>query len=117
MQQQKDTGLRRGMVTLRQLQREQADWSVKNFGLHDGWEPLLGVAEEVGELCHAHLKAHQGIRTDENHKMAKVDAVGDILVYLADYCTQEGIDLEQAVSETWRKVQQRDWKRDPVSGE
>ncbi len=104
------------MTTLKQLQREQQEWSEYNFGPHDGWEPLLGVMEEVGELSHAHLKDVQGIRTDENHKMAKVDAVGDILIYLADYCTQEGIDMEQAMSETWRNVKKRDWTKDKVDG-
>ena len=104
------------MTTLKQLQREQKEWAEKNFPGHVAWEPLLGVMEEVGELAHAHLKQHQGIRTNENHKMAKVDAVGDILIYLADYCTQEGIDFEQAMSETWRNVKKRDWTKDKVTG-
>lgn len=105
------------MVTLKQLQKEQAVWSEKNFGSHDGWEPLLGAMEELGELAHAHLKQHQGIRTNENHKLDKVDAIGDILVYLADYCTQENIDFEQSVNETWRKVKKRDWAKNKETGE
>ena len=97
------------MVSLKQLQRESKEWQLRNFGEHPGWQPLMGAVEELGELAHAHLKNEQGIRgTRDEHKLAKVDAIGDIIIYLADYCNQEGIDFEQAVSETWRKVSQRD---------
>jgi hypothetical protein len=67
-----------------------------NFGDRPAWQTLLGVVEEVGELSHAHLKAAQGIRgTREQHHVAKIDAVADIVIFLADYCTAEGIDLER----------------------
>ena len=80
----------------------------------DGHRPLLGVCEEAGELCHAHLKAEQGIRgTQDEHLEAKKDAIGDIVIYLADYCSQQGIDLERSIENTWAKVKQRDWKQNP----
>jgi NTP pyrophosphatase (non-canonical NTP hydrolase) len=69
--------------------------------------------EELGELCHAHLKHEQGIRTTEDHRKAKWDAVGDIIIFLADYCNIEGINLQQALGSTWVDVQMRDWKQDP----
>jgi len=105
------------MVTLRRLQKESREWTDKNFGEHPAWHPLLGLVEEVGELSHAHLKSEQGIRGNKDeHRLAKIDAVGDIVIYLADYCNQIGIDFEASVDETWRKVSKRDWKADKVAG-
>ena len=39
-----------------------------------------------------------------------VDAVADIVIFLADYCSARGFDLESLVSETWAEVRKRDWK-------
>ena len=105
-------------MDLQVLQVQVADWSRRNFGEDPDHKhrPLLGVSEEVGELCHAHLKAEQGIRTNEDHQAAKIDAVGDILIYLADYCTRNGIDLDSAIRNTWREVKHRDWKKNEVDG-
>jgi len=64
--------------------------------------------EEGGELAHAFLKRHQGIRKVTLDDVG--DAVGDIIVYLADFCNAYGIDLQESVDETWDKVKYRDWK-------
>jgi len=101
------------MFTFATLQAQVSVWSFENFGLHDGTQPLLGVVEEVGELSHVHLKTLQNIRNAETTKEARVDAVGDILVYLADYCFRENINMQLAVQETWKKVQRRNWKKNP----
>jgi len=102
-------------MNLAQLQKEVQEWSTRNFGGKHGtgYRPLLGVAEEVGELCHAHLKTEQGIRNNEDHDAAKRDAVGDIVIYLVDYCAGQDIDMARAVVDTWAKVSQRNWKADP----
>lgn len=79
--------------------------------------PLFGVVEELGELAHAHLKGLQGIRhTPEEIADKKVDAVGDVLVYLADYCNREGIALGSCVERAWGEVKQRDWLSNPATG-
>ena len=92
-------------LTFRQLQDGQRPWVIHNF---PGWEsiyPLLGAVEELGELRRAHLKALQGIRgTPEEHQAAKEDAVADAIIFIADYCTANGIDLQEAVETTWAKV-------------
>ena len=105
-------------IDLSVLQEQVSTWSRKNFGPYfgSGYRPLLGLMEEVGELSHAHLKQEQGIRTSEEHQKAKIDAVGDIVIYLADYCQSQGIGLEAAVRDTWYKVGSRDWKRYPKNG-
>ena len=102
------------MVDLYELQNEVGAWSRRNFPNNQPYHPLLGLQEEVGELAHAHLKAEQGIRgTDKEHHRAKIDAVGDILIYLCDYCERNCIALDTAVGMTWDKVSRRDWRKDP----
>lgn len=96
---------------LKKLQTEVAEWSQCNFGDQPSHRPLLGVCEEIGELCHAHLKGEQAIRHNaEEIRAKKIDAVADIIIYLADYCAREGIDLEETVQSTWNEqVSKRDW--------
>lgn len=78
---------------------------------------LLGVGEEAGELMHAHLKTLQGIRlTSEEGREKKKDAVGDIIVYLAHYCSEEDISLYECIERAWGEVRERDWKANPQTG-
>lgn len=100
-------------LTLRQLQEEQRAWVAHNFPGRESYEPLLGAVEELGELAHAHIKAKQGIRSHENHDAATRDAVADVVIFLADYCTAKGIDFQAALEETWAVVKRRDWRADP----
>lgn len=101
---------------LRRIQEEQRAWSHHNFGDQPSWKPLLGVVEEVGELAHAHLKRAQQIRTGEDHTTATSDAVGDIMIFLMDFCSSVRIDLQDALEATWNDVKQRDWKKWPKTG-
>jgi NTP pyrophosphatase (non-canonical NTP hydrolase) len=104
--------------TLRQLQDDQRPWVAHNFPNREPWHPLLGIVEEVGELAHAHLKQAQGIRgTFAEHHEKKIDAVGDTIIYLADYCSAVGIDLHKAVETVWAEVKQRDWQAHPVDAD
>lgn len=86
------------------------DDSAPSFGSPLGSIPsLMGVAEELGELFHAVAYRHQG-RGYTNlgeHRAAKEDAVGDLMIYLLDYCGREGIELEAVVDRTWAKVCKR----------
>lgn len=84
--------------------------SEQPFGDGPSWHPLLGVAEEVGELCHAHLKAQQNIRgSAEDLRAQQEDAVGDIVIYLVDYCNRERLDIEACIQNAWAEVSCRDW--------
>lgn len=104
-------------LTFAQLQREHKDWVERNFPDAQSYYSLLGLSEEVGELNHAHLKGIQGIRhTPEEILAMKIDAVGDILIYLTDYCTKSGIDLQAAIELTWDHVSSRDWQANKVDG-
>lgn len=106
-------------LTFRQLQDEQRPWVARNFPGREAHYPLRGAVEELDELAHAHLKELQGIRgTAAEHKAkAKAkDAVADTIIFLADYCSARGFDLQEIVEQTWAKVRQRDWRADPKGG-
>lgn len=100
-------------MTLREIQAEQRAWVLRNFGERPAYHPLLGAVEELGELAHAHLKEEQGIRRNENHVENAKDAVADVVIYLMDYCSSRGFDMQEIVQSTWEKVRQRDWKANP----
>lgn len=112
------------MQTFEQLVRQVGSWSVKNFGRQEtpyltvshvgtiradvarnqldepgcdvtvptvvalgSLAPLMGMVEELGEFFDAH--------TDQD----KADAIGDIAVYLCDYCYREGIPFPDVTLE------------------
>lgn len=102
---------------IRKLQQEHVRWANRNFpGDHPSWHPLLGIAEEVGELNHHYLKRVQNIRNGEDHVNGIKDALGDIVIFLADFCNREGIDFQSAIEKAWKEVSQRDWQKDPELG-
>lgn len=104
--------------TLDRLQAELAPWVEHNFPDREPWQPLMGALEELGELAHAHLKSHQGIRgTAAEHDAAKRDAVGDAVVFLADYCNAHGYSLRECVEGAWEIASKRDWAADALKGE
>lgn len=117
---------------LQQLQTEVGEWATANFGdadeiqfsineRHDEGDPgadigamftAMGAAEEVGELIHSVLKRAQGIRCGESGvgAQAEKDAVGDIIIYLADFCYRRGYDLDECVRDAWEgEVSAREW--------
>lgn len=107
-------------MSLRKTQSEIAIWADRNFGhAADSINPLLGVMEEAGEICHAVLKGRQGIRgfdDKETRRDAILDGVGDLMIYLLNFCDLENIDAQTALDMTWDKVKQRDWKRNKEKG-
>lgn len=98
---------------LEQLQIEVLRWTTRNFPKAEPWEPLVRLVEEVGKLAHAHLNQHQGFRGSHKlHQLKKEDAVGDILIYLAHYCSLCTINMSDAVNKAWGEVKQRDWSNE-----
>jgi len=96
--------------TLHDLQESLYDWQKYNFGEQDNERVLMGMCEEAGELCHAHLKLEQGIRgTPEQLEAEMRDAVGDIMIYMLNYMSGLGHklalfvpreDVEEATDQT-----------------
>jgi len=103
-------------MDLQRLQQEVHEWHKANFGTPPAEYPLLIAVEELGELAHAHMKGVQKIRTDQDHQRKSADAIGDIVIALAAYCSLRGFSFEQCVRSAWSEVQKRDWKRDPING-
>lgn len=86
------------MNKLSTLQAEVGEWAKRNFPEATSIQPLIGIAEECGELCHAHLKSMQEIRGSEaEHLAAKKDAIGDMMIFLMHYCSLAGYDGSEAV--------------------
>lgn len=102
-------------MTFRDLQEQQKAWVEHNFPGRPDWNPLLGAMEELGELAHAHLKEFQKIRKQDYVAKGK-DAVGDIFIYLSDYCSARGWDMQEIIETTWGEVKTRDWKKYPKNG-
>lgn len=99
------------------LQSEVGEWSRKNFPNNTPDNPFLGLVEELGELAHALLKTKQGIRgTAAEHEAAAKDAIGDLLVYMADFCERKGWSMQQIIEEVWGVVKQRDWTKNKKDG-
>lgn len=74
---------------------EVGGWSLQNFGLQFSkvtgvllgpLAPLMGIAEEVGELVTAVVIGDtKGVK----------DAIGDVLIYLCDYSFREGVSMDK----------------------
>jgi NTP pyrophosphatase (non-canonical NTP hydrolase) len=104
-------------IQLDQFQSEVEEWAKLNFGPLNWRNALMGIAEENGELNHALLKREQGIRGGYDEHTAKAkDAVGDLVVFIANFCGGMGWSLDEIVGEVWAQVKQRDWKQNPHNG-
>lgn len=71
---------------LRDLQRRQCEWRIRNFGKQPAHLSLLGMVEEYGEACEA-----MG-RPDATDYL---DAVADFAIFMLGYCTAKGWDAAE----------------------
>lgn len=76
------------MISLHVFQLEVWEWSRKNFGDQLAHRPLLGIVEECSEIIDA---------TERGSRCDVADAVGDTMVYIADYCARRGFELTEIV--------------------
>lgn len=89
------------MTNFETLQREVGVWSEQNFGDQPAVNPLLGVVEEFGELIDQ-IETHEGVTEHE------LDCVGDVLVYLADFCHRQGFDYQAVANKGLPSAEQYD---------
>jgi len=103
------------MIDLKQW--ELRAWQVANFGKHedDIFRCALGMAEEVGEVCHHILKGRQGIRGGINgiNKKEVADGVADTLVYGLQILSCLALDAEKEIADVIDKVLSRSWVDNP----
>lgn len=106
-------------LTFNQLQDRAVSYSKRNFGDHygTGYRNLIGVMEELGELAHAQLKGEQNIKhTQEHILLMKKDAVGDILIFLANYCDSQGLVMADCVILALKEIEKRDFVKNNITG-
>jgi NTP pyrophosphatase (non-canonical NTP hydrolase) len=104
-------------MRLSKIQKRHYKWVKRNFGKPPAYQPLLGAVEELGELAHSHIKGESGIRgSADEHIAGGQDAIGDILLFLMQYCSRQGWDMQEILEATTREVWKRDWKEYPVTG-
>jgi NTP pyrophosphatase (non-canonical NTP hydrolase) len=77
------------MSLFQTLQEEVGEWSRTNFGDQPDVNPFLGTGEEAGELA-------DDIDLDSPPTEEELDAIGDVLVYTADFCARRGLDYQAA---------------------
>jgi hypothetical protein len=73
------------MKTLQQISDEITPWAAKNFKVH---KPHIGILEEIGEMAHVILKAHQKIRGYDDpvkRKRELIDGIADVAIYGLHY--------------------------------
>lgn len=88
------------MVDLVAIQAEQIAWSERNFGKQHERYPLLGMIEEILEFDSAWKDMDVACTFDtppvsewEKLQANILDAVGDIAIYMLDYCGKRGLEL------------------------
>jgi NTP pyrophosphatase (non-canonical NTP hydrolase) len=103
---------------LEQLQVILKAWLEHNFPGATSDQQFKGIVEEVGELARADLKHKQGIRgfTPEKALFMKKDAIGDIVVFLINYCNTENINFQECLTIAIEEVFKRDWIKYPETG-
>jgi len=86
------------MSLFQTLQEDVYNWSLKNFGDQRDFYPFMGLGEEAGELADALESPIEPTDVENNFEPSEeeLDAVGDMLVYLADFCARRGLDYQEA---------------------
>jgi NTP pyrophosphatase (non-canonical NTP hydrolase) len=102
---------------INEIQRDIWHWKCKNFPNSNADEQFLGIVEEVGEAAHAILKQKQRIRgTWDQHEEDLRDAIGDIMIFLFNFCSENEWYLSDIIQETWDVVKKRDWEKHKGDG-
>jgi NTP pyrophosphatase (non-canonical NTP hydrolase) len=95
---------------------EIAEWCDRNFPNDDRACVILGLAEEVGELCRTQVKTEQGVRgTTEEWYNEALKELGDVFIKWVHVCTVFDVDPEEVVNDRWAIISQRDINHDPVT--
>lgn len=101
-----------------EIQEKLKIWRFKNFGVPNATHQLMGIVEEIGELCHAKLKYEQNIRGYDYKRCLKEmkDAIGDIVIFLMGFCDVYNWSLYDIVKDTSKEVLKRDWRKNSYDG-
>lgn len=120
------------MKTFQDIQQEIGSWAKLQFGRNVSLDTdkyhygdcldeicsFYGMISELGELAALDVRAMQGrnkLHTALERKEAREDALADCLVFMCDYASRTGIDLNVVLDRVWAKVRQRNqktWEQD-----
>lgn len=86
-------------IDLSGLQTDLHEWQREHFPDTGADESLMGAVEELGELAHATLKGKQGLEGERfaTGPEAEKDAIGDCVVFLMQYASSRGYDIEECI--------------------
>ena len=73
------------------------DYEMEQHALH-------GMAGEIGEIHSLYQKSYQGHEFDEEHVQKEL---GDLLWFIAEYCTAMGWTLEEVMTKNIQKLNAR----------
>lgn len=91
------------MLDITNLQKNVGEWQRKRQTIEEAaWRPVGRMLNSAADLYKLAI-TRQG---DEDH--LKRLAIGEIMIFLADYCEREGINMEHAVASTWWQMQRAD---------
>lgn len=81
----------------RTIRSDMRPWEVENHALH-------GLSAEVGELHSIYQRLYQGHEADDEHTKKEI---GDILWFVAEYCTSRGWFLDDIAQLNINKLKAR----------
>lgn len=73
------------MAAARTIREDMLQWETESHALH-------GMVAEIGELHSIYQKVYQGHEAQEEHLKKEL---GDLLWFVAEYCTANGWELEE----------------------
>lgn len=89
-------------------QTEIASWSAISYPRLTDGEELIGIIEEMGELCRAVNKRRQGVRGTYAEWTAEIEKeLGDIFIKTADVCDRLGFTWSRLATKRWLTIKQR----------
>lgn len=91
------TGKEYQKLAARTINRDLNEIEVAYHGLH-------GMVGEIGEIHSLYQKTYQGHELDEGHLKKEV---GDLLWFIAEYCTANGWDLDDVMQLNIDKLKAR----------
>lgn len=91
------TGNEYQKLAARTINKDLIDMEIENHALH-------GMVGEIGELHSIYQKFYQGHPFERNHAKKEL---GDLLWFIAEYCTAMGWNLEDIMTMNIQKLRER----------
>ena len=92
------------MFDLKTFQHELEARAERNIPRSATYQSLIGVFQEIGKLTRMQIEDEGISDVPENRQAAKRQAIGDVIIYMARYCTAQGWSLAEIIYEAWQKT-------------